>query len=309
MAGFGARHAFLLRKQEVAHLELRFVELRFGVDDGAAQQLGNLVMLIAFDLMQGEDRSAAFWKFLGRSGQGNVIDRAGEGRIVSSEVAPQRRLWRQRLVNRERRSRFSAAKLHQHGVYGNTVQPGGERRIASEAANGAKDLQECLLGQVFCLGDVFGHNQAHRIHALLMHLKESSKSLLIAVLRALDKAALGIVPAGFPSSRNYFRFCRGNYASRHGSLSFDAYLFALLDSGSDSAFDREPREIAANVLSGSLCNCRRASLYGEYIYFLELSGAETATFFVEKGWWRNYLDRESKSEDMPEVTKMSAPGL
>jgi hypothetical protein len=101
-----------------------------------------------------------------------------------------------------------------------------------------------------------------------MHLKESSKSLLIAVLRALDKAALGIVPAGFPSSRNYFRFCRGNYASRHGSLSFDAYLFALLDSGSDSAIDRETREIDANVLSGSLCNCRRASLYGEYIYFL-----------------------------------------
>jgi len=101
-----------------------------------------------------------------------------------------------------------------------------------------------------------------------MHLKEISKSLLVAALRALDKAALGIVPAGFLSSRNYFRYSRGNYASRHGSLSFDRLFFALLDSGSDSAFDRETREIAANVLSGSLCNCRRASLYGEYIYFL-----------------------------------------
>src|SRR5216684_7095858 len=268
MAGFGARHAFLLRKQEVAHLELRFVELRLGVADGAPQQVGNLVMLIAFDLMQSEDRSAAFRKFLDRPAQGNAIDRAGEGRIVSSEVAPQRRLRRHRLVNRKGWWRFSAAKLHQHGVYGNAVQPGGERRIASEAADGAKDLQECLLGQVFRLGDVFGHNQTHRIHALLMHLKEISKSLLVAALRALDKAALGIVPAGFLSSRNYFRYSRGNYASRHGRLSFDAYLFALLDSGSDSAFDREPREIAANLLSGSLCNCRRASLYGEYIYFL-----------------------------------------
>src|SRR5258708_5015303 len=146
MARFGGPHAFLLREQEVAHLWPLFVVLRFCVGDGAAQQLGNLVMLIAFDLMQGEDRSAAFWKFLDRSAQGNAIDRAGEGRIVSSEVAPQRRLWRQRLVNRERRSRFSAAKLHQHGVYGNTVQPGGEIPIASEAADAAKSPLECPPG-------------------------------------------------------------------------------------------------------------------------------------------------------------------
>src|SRR6202140_5615208 len=70
-----------LRKQKVAHLHLRFMELRFRVAYRAFQHLGNLVMLITFHLMQRENLAASFRKLLHGTAQRNTVDGAIEAWI------------------------------------------------------------------------------------------------------------------------------------------------------------------------------------------------------------------------------------
>jgi hypothetical protein len=52
-----------------------------------------------------------------------------------------------------------------------------------------KDLQENFLCQVFCLGNVLGHQQTHGIDALPVKLEERGKGLFIVTLCALNQAA------------------------------------------------------------------------------------------------------------------------
>src|ERR1700689_4350321 len=177
-------------------------------------------------------------------------------------IAPHVRIRRHRLVKRNRWRRFSAAKFHQHRVYRNSIQPGGERRVPAKTADRPKNLQERFLSQILRFGHILRHQQAHRVDALLMHLEQSSKGLLVACLRALNKGALGIVPAGLFLSgnlgnhvRNHVRCCRGNYASRHGSLSFDAYCSYKFreHSAFKKRLDKPPR---SSYRVGSVIDCK-----------------------------------------------------
>lgn len=50
------------------------------------------------------------------------------------------------------------------------MQPGSERRFATETADLSKELNEDLLREVFGFGDVPSHPQAERIYATIMPL-------------------------------------------------------------------------------------------------------------------------------------------
>src|SRR5580692_10572601 len=82
--GCALPRALLFRKQQIPHLELCSVELRLGGADRALQHLGNLMMLIPFDLMQGKDCPATCGKLLDRRTQSYTIDDAREGRVSPS---------------------------------------------------------------------------------------------------------------------------------------------------------------------------------------------------------------------------------
>jgi hypothetical protein len=57
----------------------------------------------------------------------------------------------------------SLAKVHQHLIDRQTVQPGRKSRIAAKAPDLPKNLQEDLLREVFGLGRVADHPQTERI--------------------------------------------------------------------------------------------------------------------------------------------------
>jgi hypothetical protein len=107
-----------------------------------------------------------------------------------------------------------------------------------------------------------------------MHLEKVGKGLLVTLLRALDKAALRIVPTRLLLGRNYFRCCRGNYASGHGTLSFDRLgIYPLFRITETFSLPDEIRETGTNLLSGSLCSCVQTLLYWGCFYAQEAEAA------------------------------------
>ena len=78
-------------EQRVPHLHLRLVKLRFRRADGAAQQLGDLVMLVAVNGMKDKYRAAARREFRDRPAEHDAVDGAGQIRITLSKVVAHRR--------------------------------------------------------------------------------------------------------------------------------------------------------------------------------------------------------------------------
>src|SRR5207253_11524887 len=72
------------------------------------------------------------------------------------------------------------AKVHQPLVDRQTVRPGGKSRLATKAAYFAKELDENLLGEVFCFGDVLCHPQAKGIDATVVALVKLLEGLHVA---------------------------------------------------------------------------------------------------------------------------------
>jgi hypothetical protein len=81
--------------------------------------------------------------------------------------------------------------------------------------NVAKNLKESFLRQVFGVGNVFRHLKANGVNAFLVQLKQGCERFLVAELRALHHAALGIIALGFAPDSNEVSLSRGNYASGH----------------------------------------------------------------------------------------------
>jgi hypothetical protein len=79
------------RKKQVAHLHFRFVQLGFRITDRTIQHLRDFMMLIALDLMQGENLPAALGEFLHNTAQCNAVDRTAEVEIRLADIAPERR--------------------------------------------------------------------------------------------------------------------------------------------------------------------------------------------------------------------------
>src|SRR5712672_3928822 len=160
-------------------------------------------MLITFNFVQSENFSAAFRELLHGATQRNSVDSAKEAWIRFPHVPTQRwRVRRNGLVKRQDWGRFAAAQLHQHSVHRHPVQPGRKGRVAAERTHAAEYLQKSFLGKVFGIGYIFRHQKTHGIHTLLMALEKRGKSLLIAILRALNQATF-VISVGFFPDRNY----------------------------------------------------------------------------------------------------------
>ena len=85
----------------------------------------------------------------------------------------------------------SFAKVHQDLVDRQAVQPGGEGGLATEASNFSKELNEDLLGEVFCLRDVLRHAQAKRVDATIVALVNLLERLHVALGGTLRQLIIG----------------------------------------------------------------------------------------------------------------------
>jgi len=79
-------HYSLIREQHVAHLHFCFVQLRLRVPDRALQQLSNLVVLVALDLVQIKYLAASGRQLFDCATQGDAIHRTAQAGIISSNV-------------------------------------------------------------------------------------------------------------------------------------------------------------------------------------------------------------------------------
>src|SRR5207302_642255 len=67
--------------------------------------------------------------------------------------------------------RLAPAKLHQNGVHRHAIKPRREGGVPTKRTDRAEYLQKSLLGQVLGFSDIFCHEQADGIDAVLVLLK------------------------------------------------------------------------------------------------------------------------------------------
>src|SRR5512146_2997628 len=94
--------------EEVAQFHARFVHLRFAVPDGAAHHFCDLIMLVAFDIVQHEDDAVPGRQTFNRPFQVHAVDRAREDVVARPDVLLWAvfLLWLERFVERNFRQPF-----------------------------------------------------------------------------------------------------------------------------------------------------------------------------------------------------------
>ena len=163
------------------------MELGFAVAGGALEHGGDLVVLVALDVVQDEDHAVAGGQGGDGALEGDAVDGAGEMDVAAAEVALGGVFVGGvdgLFEGDELQALF--AELHEYEVDGEAMEPGGEGGFSAEAANLAEEMEECLLGHVLGFGDVAEHAQAEGVDAALMECVELGEGLGVAVLGGFD---------------------------------------------------------------------------------------------------------------------------
>jgi hypothetical protein len=145
------------------------VELRFAVASGALEHGGDLVVLVAFYVVEDKDHAVSRRKRGYGALESNSVDGAGELWVAAAEVALGR-VFLRRVDGLFERDEVKAlfAEMHKDEVYGEAVEPGREGRFAAEAADLAEEMEECLLSHVLGFRDVAEHAEAKGVNAALV---------------------------------------------------------------------------------------------------------------------------------------------
>src|ERR1041384_5743750 len=96
-------------------------------------------MLVPFDVVQRKNRTITRWQLRNSLIQSDAIDDRHRVGILGSLHDLDRNFA---LFGCLLEPHAALPKMHQHLVHGQPVQPGGERRLAAEASNLAKELNE-----------------------------------------------------------------------------------------------------------------------------------------------------------------------
>src|ERR1700733_1636257 len=79
------------------------------------------------------------------------------------------------------------AEVHEHEVDGEAMEPGGEGRLAAEAADLAEEMEEGLLGHVFSLRDIPQHAEAEGVNTTLVESIQLGKCVSISIFCGLNR--------------------------------------------------------------------------------------------------------------------------
>ncbi len=140
------------------------MQLALRVADGAAEELRDLVVLVAVHVVQHKDHAIALGQGVNRTLQSDAVRSATKLQIVAAHKT----FRTLALVSLDRViqrifewTNFFAAKEHQCGVDGDPVQPGGQHGVSAKAGDLAECLQKRVLRQIFGDGDVAHHAVAN----------------------------------------------------------------------------------------------------------------------------------------------------
>jgi len=161
------------------------VELGFAVSDGAFEHSGDFIVLVPFNIVQNEDEAVTGGQVGDGALESEAINGSAEGEVWRAEASS----WSvglsglHGLIERGELKAFFA-EVHEDDVDGESMEPGGEGRIAAEGCDLAVKLQEGFLGEVFSLSDVVDHAEAEGIDAALVLGVELRECLMVTGLSA-----------------------------------------------------------------------------------------------------------------------------
>src|SRR5208337_33599 len=216
----------LAKSKKLTQFHARFVQLRLAVADGAAHHLGNLIVLVAFYIVQHKYDTVPWRQTLDGALQVHAIEGTGQYIVTSSHVLPRPifLLRLQRFLQRHFGQAF-LAQMHKHHVHRQPMQPGRKCRLATEGCDFPKQLQEGFLCKVFRFRGVACHAQTQRIDTALVKAIQSLKTLGVALLGPLDGFLLG------HAAGQYFLRCRQfpclKYSWLHDSMRKSAGMLPL----------------------------------------------------------------------------------
>src|SRR5688500_15300060 len=99
-------------------------------------------------------------KLIDRAFEGDLVNDRHLKRILSSRYGLLRRIT---FFRRLLELHIPLPEVHQHLVYGQTVQPRSKGRVTAKASDLAIKLDEYVLSKILCLVRVLQHAQADRI--------------------------------------------------------------------------------------------------------------------------------------------------
>ena len=170
------------------------MQLRFAVADGAIKHACNLIMFVAFHVVQDKDQPVARGKFSDCAFERKSIDRSGQRQIRGAEAAAgavivgrfhrfvQGHKWKSLL-----------SQVHEYNVDREAVQPCGKSRVPSKRCDLAMQLKERLLRQIFSFRRIPHHAQAQGVNPSFMDGIELGKGEVVSGLGACERIGVGVV--------------------------------------------------------------------------------------------------------------------
>lgn len=135
-------------------------------------------MLMSFDVMQRKNRAITRRQLRDGLVERNPIDDRHGVRILGAfdDLHGHLAFFRGLLE-----PHATLAKVHQHLINGQPMQPGREGRFAAEATHFAKELDENFLRQILGFNHVPRHAQTERVNAAIVPLIELLEGLHVAL--------------------------------------------------------------------------------------------------------------------------------
>ncbi len=148
-------------------------------------------MSVAFDLMQLKNGPVSLGEHLQRTRERNAIEGTPEPIVVPTQCALSAGNGFQviRVIQGDLAWRLSS-KMHQGGGHSDAMQPSGQSRFSAERGELSEDLNEGILGQIIRLCRVFRHAKDYGIDPVLMHVKQRSECIPIAIQGSSHKTKI-----------------------------------------------------------------------------------------------------------------------
>lgn len=151
-------------------------------------------MFVPFDVVKGEDCAVPGWQLHDSLIKSDPIDYGHRIRILGALDDLNRGFA---VFGRLFHPHSAFAKVHQHLIDRQPMEPGGKGRLATKTSNFSKELYENLLSEVFGLRDISGHSQTEGIDPAVVALVQLLEGVHITFGGLLCQGVIGWLCPGF----------------------------------------------------------------------------------------------------------------
>lgn len=125
------------------------------------KQLGNFLMSVPFKVVEEENQTVSLGQFGDGPGQSNAVNAARKSMVNSSVRASYGHRFLTAGIIEVELLYGLLAKMHKHGVQGDTIQPAGECTISPKSRKPSEYPHKSLLREVFRFRRIIDHAQTY----------------------------------------------------------------------------------------------------------------------------------------------------